>query len=329
MNFAQSAIETQHPRVPNQPCPLCPDLSSSMLNLKQSISDWAPLIKIVNLSFSGFAGLFAVDFYLDLDFDIWIGLALMGAIFSVYTFNCFTDRAEDLASKTKHNSKAIDLRLYRIGIITFAMGILIIIFHCFSAIKLSLFALAALISIAYSYRILPGFVKNRQRDSLKKNHYRFKEITAVKNIAIALCWSGSLVVSPLLFNDEKVDVDYSFLLVFISLFLLIFVNSLFGDIRDRDGDRLAGVRTIPVVFGKSTCYRSIVFISTLWSAWIFGSYQNNAIDSNDFWFLAAVVAYPLSYCVPYRLGVKSEFVLDLICEFDVWFFSIGLLLLSI
>jgi dipeptide/tripeptide permease len=135
-----------------------------MSNIKQSISDWAPLIKIVNLSLSGFVGLFAVNFYLDLDFDLWIGLALMGAIFSVYTFNCFTDRMEDLANKKKHNSKAINLRLYRTAIVTFAIGILIIIFHCFNIIKLLLFAIVTLISIAYSYQIIPSFVKNRQRD---------------------------------------------------------------------------------------------------------------------------------------------------------------------
>ena len=66
-------------------------------DFKQSISDWAPLIKIINLSLSGFAGLLAINFYLDLDFDTWLGLALMCSIFSVYVFNCFTDRAEDLA----------------------------------------------------------------------------------------------------------------------------------------------------------------------------------------------------------------------------------------
>jgi 4-hydroxybenzoate polyprenyltransferase len=113
------------------------------------------------------------------------------------------------------------------------------------------------------------------------------------------------------------------------MFIPIFVNSLFGDIRDRVGDKLSGVRTLPVVFGKSNCYKSIFLISTLWLACIFGSYQDNVIDNNDFWFLSAVVAYPLSYFIPYRLGIRSEFVLDLVCEFDVWFFSIGLLLLSI
>ena len=299
-----------------------------MVNLKQSISDWAPIIKIVNLSLSGFMGLLAVDFYLDLEFDAWIGLALMCSIFSVYTFNCFTDRAEDLASKNKYNSKIVDLRLYRTGIIIFAIAVLIFIFHCFSAIKLSLFAVAALLSIAYSCRIIPSFENDLQRDRLEKNRYRFKEITAVKNITIALGWAGSISIAPLVFSDRKVDVDYSFLLLFISLFILIFINSLFGDIRDRDGDRMAGVRTMPVVFGTNTCYKSIIFISTLWFSWIFSSYQDNAIDSNIFWFLSAVITYPFSYFIPYQLGVKSEFILDIICEFDVWFFSIGLLLLS-
>ncbi len=300
-----------------------------MSNLKQSISEWAPLIKIVNLSLSGFVGLLAIDFYLDLDFDVWVGLALMCSIFSVYIFNCFTDRAEDLASKTKCNSKIIELRLDRLGIITFAISILIFVFHCFSTLKLSLFAIGALISIAYSYRIIPSFANNLKLDSCQQHHYRFKEITAVKNIAIALCWTGSIVIPPFLFSDEQIDVDYSFTLLFISLFILTFVNTIFGDIRDRHGDRLAGVKTLPVVFGRSTCYGSIIFVSTLWLAWIFNSYQDNAIDLNDFWFLAAVVAYPLSYFIPYRLGVRWEFILDTICEFDLWFFSIGLLLLSI
>jgi 4-hydroxybenzoate polyprenyltransferase len=291
-----------------------------MLKLKQFISDWAPLIKIVNLSLSGFTGLLAVDFYLDLDFDLWVGLALMCSIFSVYTFNCFTDRVEDIANKKKYASKKIDLRLYQTGLITFTAGILIFIFHCFSAIKISLFAICALVSIAYSYRIIPGFANAR---------YRFKEITAVKNLAIALCWTSSISIAPFMFSDKKIDIDYSFSLLYISLFILVFINSLFGDIRDRDGDKLAGVRTIPVVFGNSTCYRSIVFFSVLWLIWIFGSYEHNAIDSNYFCFLSAVVAYPFSYFTAYYLGLRSTFILDMICEFDLWFFSIGLLLLSV
>jgi 4-hydroxybenzoate polyprenyltransferase len=300
-----------------------------MPDIKQSISEWAPLIKIINLSLSGFAGLLAIDFYLDLDFDVWVGLALMCSIFSVYIFNCFTDRAEDLASKTKCNSKIIELRLDRLGIITFALGMLIFVIHCYSAIKMSLFGVGAFMSIAYSYRIIPDFTKNRKQANHSQTSYRFKEITAVKNIAIALGWAGSIVMSPLLFSDEIIEIDYTFFLVFISLFILIFINSLFGDMRDRDGDKLAGVRTIPVVFGQSSCYGSIAFISALWLALIFSNYQNNTIDSNSFWFLFAVIAYPLTYFIPYRWGVRSEFVLDLICEFDVWFFSIGLLLLSI
>jgi 4-hydroxybenzoate polyprenyltransferase len=298
-------------------------------DFKQSISDWAPLIKIVNLSLSGFVGLLAIDFYLDLDFDTWVGLALMCSIFSVYVFNCFTDREEDLAGKTKSNAKIIELRLDRWGIIAFGFGSLIFIFHCFSPIKLSLFAIGGLVSIAYSYRIIPSFGTKNKIDKLQKKHYRFKEITAIKNIAIALCWSGSIVIPPFLFSEEQIDIDYSFSLLFISLFILTFINTLFGDIRDRHGDRLAGVRTIPVAFGRNNCYWLIMFISMLWLTWIFSSYQNNAIDSYDFWFLAAVIAYPLTYFLPYQLGVRWEFILDTICEFDLWFFSIGLLLLSI
>jgi 4-hydroxybenzoate polyprenyltransferase len=273
----------------------------------------------VNLSLSGFVGLLAVDFYLDIDLDLWVGLALMCSIFSVYTFNCFTDRVEDSADRSKYISKNINYRLYQLAIITFAVGTIIFIFHCFSAIKILLFATVALVSIAYSYRIIPGFTSDR---------HRIKEITAVKNIAIALCWTCSILISPFVFSNEKIDLDYSFTLLLISLFILIFVNSLFGDIRDKAGDKLAGVRTIPVVFGRSACYRSIVLLSGLWLSWIISSYAHHAIDRDYFCFLSAVGIYPLSYFMAYHWGVKSTFILDIICEFDVWFFSIGLLLLS-
>ena len=43
-----------------------------------------------------------------------------------------------------------------------------------------------------------------------------------------------------------------------------FANVIYCDVRDLPGDRMAGVPTIPVRFGKRASYRAIAVVSAVW-----------------------------------------------------------------
>jgi len=80
--------------------------------------------------------------------------------------------------------------------------------------------------------------------------FRIKEIPVIKNVYIALHWSAVLVVTPFLYVHSALP-RLSVLAIAVSFGLAYFIELLW-DWRDIRGDALAGVRTVPVLFGEST-----------------------------------------------------------------------------
>jgi 4-hydroxybenzoate polyprenyltransferase len=79
---------------------------------------------------------------------------------------------------------------------------------------------------------------------------RLKEILVIKNMVMAGTFATTLVLAPLPAQGAPVPRTLAALWVF--LFLRFFINSVVFDMRDEHGDRLQGIRTIPVVLGVRT-----------------------------------------------------------------------------
>ncbi len=77
--------------------------------------------------------------------------------------------------------------------------------------------------------------------------HRLKDVLVVNTAVVALAWAVSLTFLPLAFADRGVTPAVA--LVFAYFFLRSFVDTELPNVRDREGDREAGVRTLPVVFG--------------------------------------------------------------------------------
>lgn len=100
--------------------------------------------------------------------------------------------------------------------------------------------------------------------------FRVKQIPVVKNLYAGVFWSAALVLTPYLYVGRAPGA-LALLTIAISFGLNYFVE-LMWDLRDMPGDRHAGVRTVPLLFGeKVTCtILRTVHVSTcaliLWGA---------------------------------------------------------------
>ncbi|MCE9671352.1 UbiA family prenyltransferase [Myxococcus stipitatus] len=78
--------------------------------------------------------------------------------------------------------------------------------------------------------------------------FRVKSVLGLKNLYAAFFWSVSLVLSPYVYLGRVPD-GRAALVVAISCMISLFVELLW-DVRDIAGDRVAGMRTLPIVLGE-------------------------------------------------------------------------------
>jgi 4-hydroxybenzoate polyprenyltransferase len=76
---------------------------------------------------------------------------------------------------------------------------------------------------------------------------RLKEILVVKNMVMAGTFATTLTLAPL--PAQGAPVPHTLAALWVFLFVRFFINSIVFDMRDEHGDRLQGIRTLPVVLG--------------------------------------------------------------------------------
>ncbi|MDD1719753.1 MAG: UbiA family prenyltransferase [Methanoregulaceae archaeon] len=166
------------------------------------------------------------------------GIAIMFLVaFSVYNLNRKTDEAEDSINHQGRFAftKKFEKVLFFSALACYALAVFIAIPYGIFPVLVTLVPLLA--GILYSVPCLPRRMRYR----------RLKEIPVVKNLVVAFAWSLTLTFLPV-----SVGVTFSpmkVLLAFIFFTSYVFIASTIPDIRDREGDALSGVRTIPVILG--------------------------------------------------------------------------------
>ena len=165
-------------------------------------------------------------------------LAIMLLVpFSVYNMNRKTDEEEDSVNHpvryrfTKQFEKPLEYSAYA----AYALAVLISIPYGVGGVLVTLVPLIA--GVLYSMPILPKCLGYR----------RMKEIPVMKNLVVGGSWSGILVLLPCVASGTPVTI--SSFLCFAFFFSYVFIASAMPDMRDREGDALTGVRTIPVIIG--------------------------------------------------------------------------------
>ena len=105
--------------------------------------------------------------------------------------------------------------------------------------------------------------------SIKISNFRLKDILAVKNIAVASSWALMGTFLPLAVLYGYIS---KIMLIFYFFFIKLFVNTVIFDVRDIKGDRISGVRTIPVVFGREKTKNLLLGLNSTLIIWLALSY---------------------------------------------------------
>lgn len=292
-----------------------------METLKLRIRDLKPLLILFYLSFMGCISVFAVQMYLGLRFQPLICLCSMGIIFGIYTSNRFTDTAEDF---TNDIQKALFFQSRKvwyalaIGALAVSMGILL------TQRKLNwLHVLLLGMGFCYSYRLIPWYAKGRGVIMI-----RIKEMTFIKNLAVSFLWAGSVFAVPILYSGVQVAGYFIIAQLGAGLFLSTLNNTLFDDILDEDGDRVAGIRTLPTTWGSRNALRMLWTLDVIWIIWVCGCFAFGKLDLAHAAFLAFLGAFPIAYMGLSRFGKAPKAWIDFLMESDLLYFSIGLMLLG-
>lgn len=128
------------------------------------------------------------------------------------------------------------LLIWVFSIVSF-LGTIISMFYIDRKVFLILVPIA-FIAVLYSF----PFEKTRVEK------FSIRKITGLKNILIALAWTGITSLIPLKLVDfEKSNIEIAFFLT--ERFLFILAITIPFDIRDIDEDRMAGIKTIPMRLG--------------------------------------------------------------------------------
>jgi 4-hydroxybenzoate polyprenyltransferase len=157
--------------------------------------------------------------------------------FSVYNLNRKTDEEEDAINHEQRFffTKKFERPLFYAALCSY--GIACIIGALNGILSLAVVMIPLISGILYSVPFLPASWQYR----------RLKEIPVMKNLVVATAWAIPLSLIPVFFTESSPVT--STLVAFLFFFNYVFIASILPDIRDREGDALTGVRTIPVTIG--------------------------------------------------------------------------------
>jgi 4-hydroxybenzoate polyprenyltransferase len=157
--------------------------------------------------------------------------------YSIYNLNRKTDESEDAINHSHRYAftKKYEKILYLSGMGAYLLALVLSCFYGISVILVS--AIPLFSGLIYSTPILPTGFRYR----------RLKEIPLVKSLLVAIAWALPPALLPVYVSG--VTPSLTTLAVILFFFSLVFINTVLFDIRDVEGDRAAGVRTIPVLLG--------------------------------------------------------------------------------
>jgi len=147
--------------------------------------------------------------------------------------------------------------------------------------------------------------------SVKILNFRLKDIIGIKNIVVALSWAVMEAFLPLAVLAKA---PTQIMLIFCFVFIKLFIHSILFDVRDIEGDRMSGVRTIPVVFGREKTKNLLLILNSTLIPWLAISYLSGFFHQYLFVLIFAIAygyGYILHFC---KGGLKIGKSLDLLVD---------------
>ncbi|MFH1824458.1 MAG: UbiA family prenyltransferase [Candidatus Firestonebacteria bacterium] len=196
----------------------------------------------------GILNVFTWGLVTGLTFQPIIYFFTFSVLFLIYAYNRIADIKEDKISASERLTfikKIKSINVYA-AIVLFIISCALI-FLTGNLTALSLYLLTGFIGINYSKKIL--FIP------------KIKNILLIKNISIGVMFALSVIAVPFLLVGA--DMTGVFYLLLAYLFLRVFINTIYFDIRDIAGDKTAGVLTIPIKIGEQKTIKILNIINAL------------------------------------------------------------------
>ncbi|MEG3225500.1 MAG: hypothetical protein BME94_08365 [Methanobacteriales archaeon Met13] len=161
--------------------------------------------------------------------------AVFLSTFSVYSLNRLTDLEEDSVNVPEREVyvKGKEKILLALCVISYAVALLL--GAVVNPLSILVFLFPLLIGIFYSIKASPKIP-------------RLKNIPGMKNFSVTLCWTVGAVFIPVVCYYPGFWITS---LIFFFVLVKFLVNTISFDIRDIEGDKKSGVKTIPVFLGRS------------------------------------------------------------------------------
>jgi 4-hydroxybenzoate polyprenyltransferase len=266
-------------------------------------------VSSIFVGMTGFFQTFAGYILLGAVPDLSLCFAVFLMTFSVYNLNKLTDIGED-AINTPERLRFLAGKKTQMLCISFgayALSAIIAFLSLPSALPVIFIPLAA--NALYSSRLLPGIP-------------RLKDIPIMKNAIVALSWALVCTLMPALEMNKPAK---AVLLVVYFMMARVFVNTVIFDIRDVDGDRANGIRTIPVILNLHKTTAILLAVNSTLLPWFLvgGSRELLAV-------IMIIYGYAIILCFRKR---RSPLAMELFVDGEwlmacVLFFGIKLIFLS-
>lgn len=178
----------------------------------------------------------------------------------------------------KHRWVKQHLFLFYMVVVISVIGFLWAVLY---ADKKVLFALGpiGLITIFYS---VPVF-------KTKKNIFRLREIPCLKIFLISFVWSSSTIFLPVIQSAATHNIT-NIMVMLVERFLFVFAITIPFDIRDMKADERQGLKTIPVLIGKTSALIVANIILLLFLILCIQHYKNTSLLWLNYAFLFSAVS---------------------------------------
>jgi (E)-4-hydroxy-3-methyl-but-2-enyl pyrophosphate reductase len=173
-------------------------------------------------------------------------------VLSMHTFNHLTGRKSDRYNDPERAEFYERNRagLYGIAVVAGAAGLAIVL--AMGAVPFIVLLIMSILGALYNVKVLPSGIAGNRRQALK-------DIPGSKTVLIGIAWGVVTVVLPSL----TITGGISFVTVGVFFWVagVVFVRTLFFDVLDRQGDRVVGQPTLPLMLGEKRTHQLLMFVS--------------------------------------------------------------------
>lgn len=239
---------------------------------------------------TGFFKTYMASVLLGIQPSMMICFAVFLVSFSVYTLDKLVDLERDVSNMPARKQFLYSRRriFLALALSAYIAAALIMVYVRASALPLVFVPVIA--NAFYGMRLLPWLP-------------RLKDIPVMKNIVVGSAWALVTVLIPVVHSGYSSP----WILVLYFIFIKTFIDTVLYDIRDVAGDRISGVRTMPVILGETpTVLLLLILNTTILPVSLFLPGESKAIA-------LALTLYGYAY-IAYLRRRRNPVVLDLLVE---------------